>query len=391
MTYEDRDRLMRWFEAGGGEGLPPTKRAILADHAQFMNDKSRQAWLTAQRLARRWGLSEKTIKNLRTELINDGRLRRTRRGHYVVILPPHDSSTGADATSPASEDQESPDVDARSRTRDVDDARPSMEGPAHGTTAPTAIDGRSRTRDRKSRTRDLEVPHTGLHQKSESSRTRREVRDDDSGAGPPGDAGAPPGAAPSDAPSERPLPDWVEWLMTNDSWSREAAESYGAERFAKARGGDVPEHRRLPFIRKCRENDRRAARAAEPRPPRPVKARCFECERARELHALIWLENPLTGEPPSAHGYGLCGECWADRPDDLDARWTRSLVDNPPCQRCGNRFAREDGHGADVTLCPRCWRAGDPYGDSPAVPPACAYGEPAHGRRHASWCDGGAS
>ena len=356
VTYEDRDRVIAWLDSGGGDKLTTTERVILVDLAQHMNDRARQAWVGAETLARRWGLNRRTVDNIRSKLIKDGLIRRYRRGHYQVILP---------------EVAQSDHVDATSRTREVYVS--TRDGVSSRVRERT-----SRTREKTSRTRE---------QISESSRTRREVRDDDSSAGesatPPG-AGTPADPASSDPPAETRLPAWVREVLAceaADGWSVADAVAWCEERFARAAnaGKPVPTYRRLPFIRRCIQNELLTApKARKPavKPPRRLKALCLTCVRdaggeavkPRELEVLAWETHPNVAMP-SVIGHGYCGEHWPELDEEMQAAIVERMQGHPPCERCGRAFALEElmhddvRNGARLTLrhCPRCWQVGDPW------------------------------
>ena len=118
MTYEDRDRVVAWLDAGGGSELPISHRVVLVELAAHMNAKSRQAYPGQDLLARRWGVKGKTIANIETELIRKGLIRRARWNHYVILWDA--LSTETDKTSRQRESKESTEADKISRKRETD-------------------------------------------------------------------------------------------------------------------------------------------------------------------------------------------------------------------------------------------------------------------------------
>jgi hypothetical protein len=109
VTYKDRDRVVRWLEAGNGEKLTLLDRVILRDLAEAANNITGHAWLGEATLSSRWGVSTRAVQLAIARLHKQGLLstaergRGRRRARYMLASgfnSPNEASGYVDTNSP---------------------------------------------------------------------------------------------------------------------------------------------------------------------------------------------------------------------------------------------------------------------------------------------------
>lgn len=84
MTRRDHARFVRRLETVDRQVFTTTERVILADLALAIDNPDYPSGVDAHTLARRWGLSLRTVQNVLSGLARDDLIRRVGPGRYVM-------------------------------------------------------------------------------------------------------------------------------------------------------------------------------------------------------------------------------------------------------------------------------------------------------------------
>jgi hypothetical protein len=82
MTYQDRDRVIAWLDAGNGDKLTPLDRITLVTIAENVNGKTGVAFPGHELLIGRWGMSARSVKRAVARLCSLGLLETAQRGSW---------------------------------------------------------------------------------------------------------------------------------------------------------------------------------------------------------------------------------------------------------------------------------------------------------------------
>ena len=80
MSYQDRDRVIAWLDAGHGDKLTSLERTVLVTLAEYANSETGLAWPGHELLRIRWGMSARSARYAVARLHEFGLLETAQRG-----------------------------------------------------------------------------------------------------------------------------------------------------------------------------------------------------------------------------------------------------------------------------------------------------------------------